>query len=72
VVLQGRPIGEPVVKQGPFVANTRGEIREAMIRYQETGFGGWPWDSDAPVHPRDRGRFARHVDGTEESPDATE
>lgn len=72
VVLQGRPIDEPVVKQGPFVANTRGEIREAMLRYQETGFGGWPWDSDDPVHPRDRGRFARHVDGTDEYPDASE
>ena len=70
VVLQGRPIGEPVVKQGPFVANTRGEIRDAMLRYRETGFGGWPWESDDPVHPRDRGRFARHVDGTEEYPDS--
>ena len=70
VVLQGRPIGENVVKQGPFVANTRGEIREAMLRYRDTGFGGWPWDADDPVHPRDQGRFARHVDGTEEYPDA--
>ena len=29
-------------------------------------FGGWPWASDDPVHAADRGRFARHADGTEE------
>jgi hypothetical protein len=68
LVLQGRPIGEPVAQHGPFVANTRGEIRQAMLDYQRTGFGGWPWDEDAPVHPRDKGRFAIHVDGREETP----
>jgi redox-sensitive bicupin YhaK (pirin superfamily) len=69
LVLQGRPIGEPVVQHGPFVANTQGEIRQAMLDYQRTGFGGWPWDADAPVHPRDKGRFAIHADGREETPD---
>ena len=29
LILQGRPIGEPVVQQGPFVANTREEIIDA-------------------------------------------
>jgi redox-sensitive bicupin YhaK (pirin superfamily) len=63
LLLQGQPIGEPVVQHGPFVMNTAGEIQQAIVEYQRTGFGGWPWPSDAPVHPRTEGRFARHADG---------
>jgi redox-sensitive bicupin YhaK (pirin superfamily) len=66
LMLQGRPIGEPVAQHGPFVMNYPGEIRQAMLDFQRTGFGGWPWDVDAPVHPRDAGRFAIHADGREE------
>ena len=69
LMLQGRPIGEQVVQHGPFVMNTQGEIRQAMIDYQRTQFGGWPWDDEIPVHPRDEGRFAIHVDGREERPE---
>ena len=63
LLLQGRPIGEPVVQYGPFVMNTRSQIQQAMADYQRTQFGGWPWKSDDPVHPREEGRFARHADG---------
>jgi len=63
LLLQGRPIGEPVAQHGPFVMNTRGEIQQAFLDYQRTRFGGWPWSGDAPVHPREEGRFARHADG---------
>ena len=70
LVLQGRPIGEPVAQYGPFVMNTRAEIQTAIGDYQRTGFGGWPWPEDDPVHGRDRGRFARHVDGRVEAPSA--
>jgi redox-sensitive bicupin YhaK (pirin superfamily) len=63
LLLQGRPIGEPVVQHGPFVMNSRAEIHQAITDYQRTLFGGWPWPSDDPVHPREEGRFARHADG---------
>jgi hypothetical protein len=62
-MLQGRPIAEPVVQHGPFVMNSRAEILATFADYQATGFGGWPWPSDDPVHARDEGRFARHADG---------
>ena len=68
LMLQGRPIGEPVAQHGPFVMNHPGEIRQAMIDYQQTQFGGWPWSSDFPAHDRDKGRFAVHGDGREETP----
>ena len=63
LLLQGRPIGEPVAQHGPFVMNTPQEIRQAFADYQRTRFGGWPWDSEAPVHARSEGKFARHADG---------
>jgi len=63
LLLQGRPIGEPVAQHGPFVMNTRGEILQAFADYQRTRFGGWPWRATDPVHARDEGRFARHADG---------
>ena len=63
LLLQGRPIAEPVVQYGPFVMNTRAEIEQAMLDYQRTQFGGWPWPDAGPVHARERGRFARHADG---------
>jgi hypothetical protein len=68
LMLQGRPIGEPVAHHGPFVMNTRAELQRAFLDYQATGFGGWPWDDDGPVHPREQGRFAIHVDGRREQP----
>ncbi len=68
LILQGRPIGEPVVQYGPFVMTTREEIAEAFSDYRRTQFGGWPWPSDDPVHPREQGRFARLIDGRLEDP----
>ena len=68
LMLQGRPIGEPVARHGPFVMNTGDEIRQAMRDYQATGFGGWPWERNDPVHSRHEGRFAQFGDGSVERP----
>jgi redox-sensitive bicupin YhaK (pirin superfamily) len=66
VFLQGKPIGEPVVQQGPFVANSQQGIQDAVAQYQKDQFGGWPWESYENVHDGKRGRFAIHADGREE------
>ncbi|MBC8479437.1 MAG: pirin family protein [FCB group bacterium] len=70
LLLQGRPIQEPVVQYGPFVMNSREEIHQAFSDYQQTEFGGWPIPESDPVHPRDKGRFAKHPDGRVENPGA--
>ena len=69
LMLQGRPIGEPIAQHGPFVMNSRAEIQQAFSDYQRTRFGGWPWPSDDPVHGREAGRFAKHIDGRLEKVD---
>jgi redox-sensitive bicupin YhaK (pirin superfamily) len=68
LLLQGRPIGEPVVQYGPFVMTSRQEIADTFADYQRTQFGGWPWESDDPVHGRDPQRFAKYADGRIERP----
>lgn len=66
LVLQGKPINEPVISYGPFVMNTKEEINQAFEDYHQTQFGGWPWSRYDQVHDRDKGRFAKHADGSEE------
>jgi len=68
LLLQGKPINEPVVQHGPFVMNTGAEIKQAIMDYQQTQFGGWPWPRHDNVHNRDEGRFAKYADGKEERP----
>jgi len=65
LVLQGRPIREPISQYGPFVMNTREEIDTAFRDYRKDQFGGWPWSRSDPVHPRSKGRFATFANGTE-------
>lgn len=70
LLLQGKPIGEPVMQYGPFVMNTREEINQAFQDYNSTRFGGWPWPKYDQVHDRAKGRFARHADGKLEEADS--
>lgn len=59
LMLQGRPIGEPVVQDGPFVMNTSEEIDQAYRDYRQTRFGGWTWPSIAPIHGFERKKFVK-------------
>ena len=63
--LQGKPINEPLVQHGPFVANSQQEIQEVMQEYRQTQFGGWPYKTNDPVHDKKIGRFAKFANGEE-------
>jgi len=39
LVLAGKPLNEPVVRHGPFVTNTEGEMKQAMLNYQNGKMG---------------------------------
>jgi redox-sensitive bicupin YhaK (pirin superfamily) len=68
LVLQSNPIGEPVVQHGPFVMNTQAEIKQTIMDYQSTQFGGWPWPREDMVHGGEIRRFAKYPDGKVVSP----
>ena len=59
LILQGRPIGEPIRSSGPMVMNTNEELRKAFQDFDRTQFGGWPWKSNDVVFPRAKERFMR-------------
>lgn len=69
LLLQANPIEEPLVVKGPFVMNSQEEVNQAYADYKATRFG-WNkvWDTDAPVYPRDQGRFADYGNGVKTCP----
>ncbi|MBV9846631.1 MAG: pirin family protein [Kutzneria sp.] len=52
ILLGGRPIREPMVHYGPFVMNTRDELRQAVEDYQSGRLGVVPPDAIMPHVPR--------------------
>jgi len=68
LLLQGRPINEPIAQMGPFVMNTQEELRQTVQDYQQDQFGGWSWTSKEPNHGAYVGRYARYLDGKDETP----
>lgn len=66
LVLQGKPINEPVALRGPFVMNTEEELNIGFAEYRKTQFGGWPWPQTEQVFDRAKGRFAKYPDGSSE------
>jgi len=39
LILAGKPLNEPVVRYGPFVTNTEGEMKKIMLNYQSGKMG---------------------------------
>ncbi len=68
LLMEGEPIRESVAAYGPFVMNTMEEIRQAYVDYGNTGFGGWPFDSNEVVHGINEKRFAVYSNGRAEYP----
>lgn len=69
LMLEAKPIGEPVVQHGPFVMNTREEIVQTFQDYQRTEFGGWPWGRPDFIHGTKIEKFAKYPDGRIERPE---
>jgi len=71
LLLEARPLHEPVVQHGPFVASSQHQLQKAINRYQDNGFGGWPYPTLEPTHPHEQQRAAWFGDGSFQDPGAT-
>lgn len=66
--LEAKPIGEPIVQQGPFVMNTKEEIYQAISDYQRTQYGGWSWKRRDMYRGPKIERFAKYPNGKVDRP----
>ena len=39
LVLAGKPLNETIIRHGPFITNTEGEMKQAMLDYQNGKMG---------------------------------
>ena len=39
LVLSGEPINQPIVRYGPFITNTEGEMKQAILEFQNGKMG---------------------------------
>jgi hypothetical protein len=56
-----------IVLSGKFPLHAKKQM--IFSDFQQTQFGGWPWDRHDQVHAKDAGRFAKYRDGREERPE---
>ncbi len=63
LILEAKPIGEPVVQHGPFVMNSKEEIIKTFEDYQASHFGGWRWPRPDMYHGPIIEKFAKYPDG---------
>ena len=68
LLLQSKPINEPVAKYGPFVMNEQNEINQKINEFRLTFFGGWPWSKNDHTHSSSLERFAKYPDGKTQKP----
>ncbi|QIL79653.1 pirin family protein [Diaphorobacter sp. HDW4A] len=61
MLMQGVPLGEPVIRSTVYVTNTIEELHQAKRDFQRTGFGGWPWETRQPMHGPGFQRFAQYA-----------
>lgn len=68
LILQSKPINEPIVQHGPFVMNDKNEIIQTFRDYEKSQFGGWPWPRPDMIHGSNLERFAKYPNGRIEKP----
>jgi redox-sensitive bicupin YhaK (pirin superfamily) len=68
LILEAKPIGEPVFQHGPFVMNSKEDIIRTIQDYQRTEFGGWKWPRHDMVHGEKIEKFAKYPNGRVEKP----
>jgi hypothetical protein len=68
LILEAKPIDEPVVQYGPFVMNSREDIMRTIQDYQQTQFGGWSWPRQDMFHGGKIEKFAKYPDGKIDKP----